>query len=282
MRLFSFISLDNEHSAMRKSWIFLLVLAILILSGCSAYKRDLMLRFDDKFDQSKVEKSVEKAAGNYVIQPGDYIRLDVFTNDGERLIDPNMELAGTMGNQQLASFKDRFTYLILDDGTVRLPKIGTMSLQGLTLNEAEELLQESYNSYYRESFVKIGPANRRVVVLGAINGQGASGRGGQVVPLENENMTILEVMALAGGVEQGAKVSSIRLVRGNLVNPKVYVIDLSTVDGMMQSGMVVEAGDIIYIEPWRRPFRETVRDVSPILSVITSVTTLVFVIQNTR
>jgi polysaccharide export outer membrane protein len=268
---------------MKNIWLVWSIVAIQILSGCQAYKRDIMLQFDERFDAAAVEKSVDRAAQNYIIRPGDYIRLDVFTNDGERLIDPNFELmAAGANNQQMAQMKDRFVYLVMEDGTCRIPKIGTISLEGLTINEAEELLQESYDDYYKESFVKIRPANRRAVVLGGINGMQARGAGGLVVPLDNENMTILEVLALAGGVEQGGKVSSIKLIRGSLNEPKVYDIDLSTIAGMKQSGMIVESGDVIYVEPWRRPFRETVRDVSPILSVITSVTTLVFVIQNSN
>lgn len=267
---------------MKHFWAIPVLATVLLSSGCRAYKRDLMLQFDERFDASKVEKSVEKAHENYVIRPGDFIRLDVFTNGGERLIDPNMELMeGGGGSQQMMQFRDRFTYLVMDDGTSRLPKVGIQKLDGLTINEAEEMLQEMYEAFYLDAFVKIRPANRRVVVLGAI-GTAQLGSGGAVVPLDNENMTVLEVLALAGGVQQGGKVESIRLVRGELSNPQVFEIDLSTLAGMQMSGMVVETGDIIYVEPWRRPFRETVRDVSPILSVVTSVTTLVFVISNTN
>jgi len=270
---------------MKNIWVLLPLLMVYLLSGCKAYKRDLMLQFDERFDAGAVERSVERAAGNYVIQPGDYVRLDVFTNDGERLIDPNFELmaAGAGGGQQGNQMRERFTYLVMEDGTCRLPKVDVIKLQNLTINEAEELLQEAYNTYYRDSFVKLRPANRRAVVLGGIGaGGGLAATGGLVVPLENENMTILEVIALAGGVSQGGKVSSIRLIRGELANPKVYDIDLSTIAGMKQTAMIVESGDVIYIEPWRRPFRDTLRDTAPVLSLFTSMLTLYFVLQNTN
>jgi polysaccharide export outer membrane protein len=102
------------------------------------------------------------------------------------------------------------------------------------------------------------------------------------VPLQNEHTNVLEVLALAGGIQQGAKVESIKLVRGGLNEPQIYNIDLSTISGMQQSGMIVEPDDIIYLEPWRRPFRQTIQDVAPVISLITSATTLVFVIQNSR
>ena len=102
-----------------------MLIGIIALSGCKAYKRDLMLQFDENFSSTDVEKSIDQANENYVLRPGDYVRLDVFTNDGERLIDPNFELSMQgAGNQQQAQIKDRFTYLVMADGTARFPKVG--------------------------------------------------------------------------------------------------------------------------------------------------------------
>ena len=39
-----------------------------------------------------------------------------------------------------------------------------------------------------------------------------------------------------------------------------------------------ELGDIVYVEPIRKPFSEGVRDYGPILSIITTLTTLIVVI----
>jgi len=268
---------------MRVFRLFSVAIILSILASCQAYKRDVMLRFDDKYDASMVEDAVYDVSRNYVFKPGDMIRLDVFTNEGERLIDPNFQLGdeGVRNNvqQQQMQFREKFTYLIFPDSTARFPKVNRVEIAGLTVVEAEEKLQELFDDYYKGAFVKVRPANRRVIVLGAI-GNGQNGTGGQVIPIENEKTNILEVLALAGGIQQGAKVESIKLVRGELNDPKIFAIDLSTISGMRQGGMIVEPGDIIYLEPWRRPFRETIRDISPVLSLVTSVTTLVFVIQN--
>ena len=215
---------------MKLIWGIVLIAAIQVLTSCQAYKRDLMLQFDENFTAEDVEKSIDRASENYVIKTGDLIRFDVFTNDGERLSDPNNELSSQQGNSQASQSKEKFTYLVMADGTCRFPMIGVVSMQGLTILQAEELIQESFNEFYTDAFVKIRPANRRVVLLGAIGG-GQAGSGGTVIPLENENVNILEVLALAGGVNQGGKVGSIKLVRGDLNNPKVFAMDLSTISG---------------------------------------------------
>ena len=266
---------------MKLVWGMVLVVAVQAMTSCQAYKRDLMLQFDENFSAKDVEKSINQAYNNYVIRPGDLVRFDVFTNDGERLSDPNYELSIQQGSQQVAQIKEKLTYLVMADGTCRFPMIGIVSILGLTINQAEELIQEAFNAFYTDTFVKLRLANRRVVLLGAIGG-GQAGSGGQVIPLDNENVNILEVLALAGGINQGGKVGAIKLVRGDINNPEIFELDLSTLSGMKKGGMIVQPGDVIYVEPWRRSFRETLSDISPVLSLISSVTTLVFIIQRSN
>lgn len=256
---------------MKKSRIAFFCLLISVF-GCKTYKQDIMFRTGEGYESSDLRSAIDKAEKNYLIQVNDRVTLDVFTNKGERIIDPNFELGiGAGANQNLRNQQD-FDYLIQVDGQVKLPILGLVELEGLTIQQAEEKLEKLYDQFYKDSYVKLTYSNKRVVVLGAT--------GGQVVLLPNENMSLVEVVALAGGVSQDAKVDDIRLIRGELENPEVYVIDLSTIGGMQASILNVEPGDVIYIEPRRRVFFEALRDVTPILSLIASLLTLALVIEN--
>lgn len=228
-----------------------------------------MFRLDKDFTEDDLSKVTDQLDRNYELRPGDALLLDVFTNGGERLIDPNMEMmqdAG-MAGQQGQMFRDRFTYIVQVDGLVTFPMIGDMKVEGMTLFEAERAIASKFTEY-KDTFVKLRITNRRVFVLGA--------PGGQVVPLPNENTDLVEVLASAQGLEMGAKAQNIKVIRGQ----NVYRIDLSTITGMMETNMQVEPGDIVYVEPWRRPWLETLRDVSPALSLLTSALTLIVVVQN--
>ncbi|CAD5274438.1 MULTISPECIES: polysaccharide biosynthesis/export family protein [unclassified Imperialibacter] len=246
-------------------------LALLILSSCKLYKQDIMFKMDDKFTESDLAQAVSLAEKNYHVKKDDYLRLDVFTNGGERIVDPNFELRQGMTNQNMQNTR-QFVYLVRQDGLVKLPMVGDVDILGLTIYEAEQKLQALYSEHYIEPYVVLRYENRRVIVLGA--------NGGQVIPLVNENTSLIEVIALSGGINQGAKSQTVRLIRGNLNNPEVYVIDLSTVSGMRSSIVRLEPGDIIYIDPWRRVWIESLRDVSPVLSLVSSVVTLVLVINS--
>ena len=227
-----------------------------------------MFRLDDDFNESDLSQVKNEMESNYILAPNDLLRLDVFTNDGERLIDPNMELMVGQGGMQQGMFRDQFQYIIQADGYVAFPMIGNIKLEGMTMFEAEVLIAELFDEVYKDSFVKLQVNNRRVFVLGA--------PGGQVVPLQNENTSVIEVLSTAGGLDLGAKAHNIKVIRGE----DVFQIDLATISGMKKTNMLVSPGDVIYVEPWRRPWLETLRDVSPALSLISSVLTLIVVVQN--
>ncbi|MEP4534480.1 MAG: polysaccharide biosynthesis/export family protein [Cyclobacteriaceae bacterium] len=245
------------------------ILSLLFMTSCQVYKRDIMFRLDENFSESNINATVDQVERNYKLQPDDLIQVDVFTNDGERLMDPNFEFGGQV-TVQATQFKERFQYLIQTDGFVKLPMIGKKKISGLTIDEAEELLEQVYNDSYVDSFVKIRMLNRRVVVFGE--------QGGQVIPIENENTNLVEILALYGGLSLGSNAANVRVIRGDLSDPEVFAVDLSTISGMQKSIIDVEAGDIIYVEPWRRPWLQSIRDASPVFGFVTSVTTLVILI----
>jgi len=228
-----------------------------------------MFRMDDKFSEEDLSSAIQFAERNYLIQKGDILSIDVFTAKGERIIDPDNELNK---DNQIRQQNEDFTYLVMQDGTVKLPMVGQVKVEVLTLNQAEDVLEDMYDDYYKDSFVKLSYTNKRVVVLGAV--------GGQIIPLSNENTSLIEVLALAGGVEFGGKVQNIKVIRGNLNDPEVFKVNLSTISGMTESMLIMEPGDIIYVEPWRQPVLEATRDVVPLLSLLSSTLALILVLQN--
>lgn len=249
----------------------LIIIFLASLLSCKAYKQDIMFKLDDNFTAGNLAEAVSAAEDNYRIQKSDLLSLSLYTNKGERIIDPNFELQQDNLARNQRNIDEVF-YLVRENGMVKLPMVGDVELTGLTIYEAEKKLQQLYSNFYIEPFVVLRFENKRVFVLGA--------SGGQVVPLVNENTSLIEVIALAGGIGEGAKSHNIRVIRGNMENPSVFMVDLSTISGMRASMLQVEPGDIIYIEPWRRVWVESLRDLTPVLSLVSSVITLALVIQN--
>lgn len=222
-----------------------------------------MYKSDD--DDALLEAATLPKISNYTIEPNDRIELKVYTKKGEFLIDPEFKLIeGQIPNN--TNIRPDLPYLVNYDGTSDLPMVGRINLSGLTLMEAQEELVKKYREFYVDPFVWIQFANKRVTLLGAY--------GNQVVPLLNENTRIAEVLASAGPVEREAKAYNIRLMRKD----KMYKIDFSSVEVAYSNNVVVAPGDVIYVEPVRRPFTEFIRDNGPIISVVASLTSVVAVL----
>jgi polysaccharide export outer membrane protein len=216
-------------------------------------------------ETSKIEQFTKEAERNYVIQKNDYLSLDVFTNDGERIVDPDFKLLKDIPTQT-GNLRPELNYLVNAEGHARFPLLGLIKIEGMKLIDAETILQKEYTKFYEKPFVRLNYINKRVIILGAT--------GGQVIPLANENMTLVEILAIAKGLPTDAKAHNIRILRGE----QAFVADLSTIEGFTKGNMLMAHGDVVYIEPVRRPFVEGLRDYGPALTLLTSLTTLVVVI----
>ena len=243
--------------------LFFIVFVSLV--GCGSYKQNIMFKTGETFVPNAITSSALSAEKNYQIQKNDFLALDVYTNNGERLIDPNPELSQSQPNTNLN--KPVIQYLVGQNGVAKFPMVGEVKVEGLTLRIAEQLLQKEYEQYFKTPFVSLKFNNKRVIILGAPTGQ--------VIPLHNENMTLAEVLALAKGVSNDGKAHNMRLIR----HDQVFFIDFSTVDGYRKTNMIIEPGDVLYVEPIRRPLAEGFRDFSMIFTLIVTITSLVTVVS---
>jgi polysaccharide biosynthesis/export protein len=233
-----------------------------LLSSCSSYKQNIMFKTSGYENLAKEKQAVES---NYIIQKNDVLELEVFTNQGDKIIDPNFE-SFRNAQGQASTRTEPITYLVDNSGIAKLPLLGEIKLEGLTIRQAEEILQKEYAKQYQEPFVVLQVTSRRVTVLGS--------PGGKVVPLVHENIRLTEVLALAGGITAEGKAGNIRLLRGE----KVFEIDFSTIDGYLKNNMLVQSGDVIYVEPVRRPFLEALQNYAPFFSILTGLATLAVII----
>ena len=191
------------------------------------FRTKLNYKFDDL---SKIPPTRE-----YKIGINDNIDIQVNPNKGAMLLEGSSGINVTMARP--------LTAIVEYDGTVKLPVLGRIQLKDLTQREAELLMEERYKEIFIDPYVKIMITNKRVILF---PGSAGSAR---VLNLMNQNTTLTEAIAMSGGVTGDAKAHRIKLIRGNPENPEVYLIDLSTIEGMKKGNIVLQGNDIIYIEP---------------------------------
>ena len=247
-------------------------LLIFVLTSCGGYYKHVMFKSDSSLEA--LQKPLQDLHNSYILKPSDRFSVQLYTNKGELVLDPNQSFSKSMNVQQIGQGQGPVVmYDVMPNGHALLPVIGSIKVSGYNVAQLDSILNIKYSAVYNDAFVVTQVVNNRVTVLG-----GSSG--GIVIPLTSDNMNILEVIALAGGIQKFNRADNIRLIRGDLKNPSIQIIDLSTIEGMMAANLHVQPNDIIYIEPVRRVLPETLAEVGPILGVTTSIITLLFLISN--
>jgi len=221
-----------------------------MLSGCRVIYPDHLFKIEQ---QKLVMADTVKTAKEYVIRAGDLLSVGVFSNNGYELVDVLTQDINTFSPLQ---------YVVKENGYVMLPMLDSISITGLTITEAERILEKKYSYYFVNPFIRIQVTNRNVYVF--------KGRqGAVVVTLDRENMNLIEVLAKAQGIPAGGKAYAVRVIRGNMSNPTVFDIDLSTIDGIAKANLTMEANDVVYIES-RLTANDLLLQVTPVLSLLST------------
>ena len=252
--------------AFRPWWAFLLLGAV-SWTGCTI-NRDIMFKTPRGYEYSTFSDTATK---HLILQPNDVLQFRLFSNDGFKMID-----LVTEGGFREANMINRnvFTYYINGEGYAKLPLLGHVYLQGLTLIEGENMLEDQYAKYYNRPYVQLVVANRRVVVFPGGGGDA------KVVTLENNNTTLLEVLAQAGGMNKRGDAHRVKLFRHTLDGRRlIHEFDLSDIDGLQYADIVMQGDDVVYVQPNPELAREMLADLTPVLTLLTSIILVIGVIQ---
>ncbi|MEM6297139.1 MAG: polysaccharide biosynthesis/export family protein [Bacteroidota bacterium] len=270
--------------------VLLFLLFPLLFSSCGAYRLNQLFRTPEDFKDPRFQEYVAQAEENYRVRKFDFLTIEVYTNGGERLIDPDKQYPyepqpGALpdqqqgqggGNPQNAQFfnspsqllgQRRQQYIVDEDGEVIFPQIGATQVEGLTLYQVDSLLATKYEPFYKKPLVVTRFVNKRVIVLGAL--------GSHIIPLSNENTTLFEIIAEAGDITMDANANRVSIIRNaHTGDPVIKQIDLTTWAGIGEAELIMRPNDVVYIEPRRRIAREFLTDFGAFLGSISTALTL--------
>lgn len=131
------------------------------------------------------------------------------------------------------------------DGYVQLPYVGSVKMEGLTLDEAKAVLMDSLTQYLRIPDLSLVITNygpRKVYVMGEVNKPG-------VQNMAIDNMNAYAALASAGGWARKGRSTRIQIMR--VVDGTMYYRTLNmkayTVKHDLTQNVEIEDGDIIYV-----------------------------------
>lgn len=261
-------------------------LILIFFTSCDVYRRDILFKASREMEKEFAKNSLDiKVPSNYLTKKNDYLEFIIFTNKGESVIDPTSEFMKQVNALGVGAARSNAKYLIQADGCADLPILGHIKIDSLSIHQTDSLLAEKYGKYYQDVFVMSKVSNRKIYLLGigsggslgAVGGGMAGGGGGgggssktTVFELENENVTLIEVLAKVGGVGRYSHANRIKVIRGDLRNPTIFTVDITKYDSFQKSNLIMQPNDIIYVEPLRRGFLEFFGDFSSLATIFST------------
>jgi len=176
-------------------------------------------------------------------------------------------MISSRGSQQGGNSSSQETQglLVTQSGTVRLPLIGSATIEGLTEDEAAKYLMGEYGKYLRTPYVTVEIMNQRIFILGEVNKPG-------VVAVTNGTMNLIEAIARSGDLTDYAERRGVLILRGDLRNPEVRMIDLTHMSTIQISSLFLKPNDIVYVQPRASKGRKIAFDeISPPFQLVSSI-----------
>jgi len=147
-------------------------------------------------------------------------------------------------------------------GDIQFPVLGSVHADGLSVKElTDSITRMLYDKKMLvDPIVAIRILNFRVTVLGEV------GRPG-VIPVPNEQITLLEALGLAGDLTIYGRRDNVLLIRENEDKKIIQHIDLNSPDILASPFYYLKSNDVIYVEPNKNRVRSVSdsRQVMPIV-----------------
>lgn len=199
------------------------------------------------------DSTVNIAIPDPKIKTGDVLLITVNTNTPEAAMPFNLPLIPTggtassynMGGGSNISYGlSMQNYLVDSEGYIVYPVVGKMKVAGMSKTAlVQKIKSEIYPKYIREEpIILVRYGNFRVSVLGEVARPGTFG-------IDNEKVSLLEALALAGDMTIYGNRSEVLLIRENGANRETVRIDLRDKHLVNSPYFFLQQGDVIYVEP---------------------------------
>ena len=254
-----------------------MVVSVLVFGSCVTNKKFQLMQKNDVNKQNMPSDSIFR---KYSIEPFDYkiqtndilsVRFESLTPKEydflSKTADPNAANPFVGGALLLGDLVD-------ENGEMPFPVVGKVKVIGMTVYEVQEYLQKIANQYLESPIVKVRLLNYRITFLGEVNREG-------VITLNNNRVTMLEAIGLAGGLTDLADKTSIKLIRQKGNDTEVVYLNVLDENFIRSPYYYVYQNDILIVPALRqRPFRKYFGQ--NISLIISSISLLLIVLNYTR
>ncbi|MGJ1266929.1 polysaccharide biosynthesis/export family protein [Sphingobacterium spiritivorum] len=232
-----------------KRLIFALMLcSVILLNSClvskrMAYVQDMVPDSAYRIQQAQVTR----------IQKGDRISIVVSSknpelaapfNLGEGMYNVNEKGNISTSTPNTGGANVAKGYLVDQAGEIDFPVLGSISVQGLSLEEIKELVRKRLvdGRLINEPIVRTELLNFKVNVMGEINRVG-------VLDVPDGSITLFDAVSRAGGLTTNGAPNKIAVIREENGVRKMTINDIQSENVFQSPTYVLKQNDIVYVMP---------------------------------
>jgi len=213
---------------------------IVVAVSCAPTTRSAYLRVEDDLqDIDAPDKSYYiESDSTYLLQPSDELYITVTTAEQDANNFNTDQGAGSLG-------VDLLSYVIDQEGFIKIPYLNRIQVSGLTVNEAAEKIERDLSQYIFEPAVVIRMVNARITILGEVTSPG-------LYIVNNRPVNIFQAIGYAGDITTYGNRRKVLIIRTENDSIMKKYIDLTNDDVLASDWYTIHPEDIIYVEPMQR------------------------------
>lgn len=225
---------------------FVLLLTTMMVS-CSTHKK--ITYFEDTPDSLylKPQMLVGATFQEPIIRSNDILQISILT------LDPQVNNVLTTANSSTFSIQPGSSnapaagasvtgFLVDNNGTVELPIVGKIKVEGLTTSAARDTIHNRVEVFYKNPVISVRFANFNVTVLGEVARPAT-----YVVP--SEKVSLLDAIGMAGDLTIYGKRENVLLIRDSSGVKQMIRFNLNSSSSLLSPYFYLKQGDIVYVEP---------------------------------
>jgi len=221
-------------------FIHLIISLFIVTSIISCVPNHRIVYLQEKSSETNTENEPIKFIGNQkdeLIRPGDELYIKISSADENKT-------SLSEGNNQIYN-PALISYIVDDEGYLKLPYIGKTQITDLTLEQASDHIESKLSQYLYFPSVFIKFINNKITVLGEVNRPG-------VYVFDYKNISVLQAIGYAGDVTEFGNRRNVIILREQGAERHVITVDLTSINLLTSEWYLLKSNDVVYVEPLKR------------------------------
>lgn len=230
------------------------LLSAALLAGCISNRKVAYLQYGNELNQpaeivkDSLIRKYETGELVYRLREGDLLDVKISTQtpliynpfaDADRNLIPGQ---GNIQTYDIMRVVQPTGYYIEADGSINLPVVGKIPVEGYSISQAEDTLEAHVKKYLEKPVVRIKLQNFKFTVLGEVNSDATLTSG-------DNYLTLLQAIGMAGGVSEFGDLSRVKVLRHYGGETFIFYVNLLSEEFLSSPFYFVQPGDVIIVTP---------------------------------